>query len=110
MQTEHNPPPINKNIFNVGFVLLFFLVLVVSNPGKAEFNSYLKSSILKVKSHEGAPSGITMKLVAGPTAWDVGVTTGRDDYYVFSIYEIGVFDDKQKFIGVFGHFIPIGNS
>lgn len=87
--------PINKNIFNVGFVLLFFLVLVVSNPDKAEFNRYLKSNIQKAK------------LVAGPTKWDVGLTTERDNYFFLSIYKIGVFDNKQTFVGVLGHFIPV---
>ena len=44
------------------------------------------------------------EIVSGTSARIVGLTTNREDYYLFSTYEIGLVGNRKLYMGFLNHF------
>jgi len=77
------------------------LILFSTNPSEARFKEYLKEDFKKQARAEG------IGILGGPIASLAGLTTIRNDYYLFSTYEISVLGDKYQYLGIFNKFTAI---
>lgn len=88
------------------FLALIIIVLVLTNPAKDEYNSWLYEEIMSNSSNmieKGINSLIFNEKV-------INSVTTSDDYIIFSIYRTEFNNDYIKFIGIFNNFIPISTN
>lgn len=96
-------------------LIIISITLYATNPSKYEFKEYAEEYV----KNEVRSSGITsnsfidnlIALVSGKaSSLAVDYLVERDDYYLFSVYQIKGIDIDYSFIGIFKKFIAIKNS
>ncbi|MCT4581037.1 MAG: DUF4359 domain-containing protein [Flavobacteriales bacterium] len=94
------------------FIIVVAVALFFTNPTEEEFKVYSEEYIAtRVKGGKNESSKI--KNILGDLAAEVGgkltkELTSKEDYYLFSIYEVKL--DKQepyKFLGIGKNFLPL---
>jgi len=95
-----------KVILVLILLILFIFVLVLTNPTQEDYNSWVNEKVtqeLKVESN-GMVGKVTSKL----TDLIVNSVSERHNYYIFSIYETNIADQKlSKTLGILKTFIKL---
>ena len=101
----------NKRNSHISYGWILFVVLLIvlysTNPSESKFTEYLKTEIIKEAHPQDEFERALFKIFAGPTAYLTGLTTTRTNYYLFSTYEISIFGEKRKYVGIFNHYYEI---
>ena len=108
----YNAAKIIGAIINV-IIFIGIIVLVTTNPTKADFQNYVSNRMQKNSANTEDPAN---KFFSALASLAMNQITERDNYFVCSIYTVNttffkVFSDKvpnnPKFLGIFGQFIPL---
>lgn len=102
METQSTEPKKKKGN-NLWWIILPGIVLVLfsTNPSETNFKAFIKENFKKQARMEG------IGILGGPVASLAGLTTIRNDYLLFSTYEISILGDKYYYLGILNHFTEI---
>jgi hypothetical protein len=102
METQSTEPKKKKGN-NLWWIILLGIVLILfsTNPSETRFKEFLKEDFKKQARTEG------VGILGGPIASLAGLTTIRNDYLIFSTFEISVLGDKYQYLGILNHFTEI---
>lgn len=95
------------------FIVFIMLIgLFIANPTKEDFNDFASSFIQEEVKNANITSsklidgllGILSGKIAGATVDKAFI---RKNYYLFSIYELELFEINYRFVGILNSFIPL---
>lgn len=99
-----------KIIVSILLIVSICLGLYITNPTRDEFQVFVEENI-RSEFNKDSNSNTLTTLVSNFSASLAGKTASYmadiDDYYLFSIYSVRIFDEDFKFIGIFNKFIPL---
>ena len=120
-----NEPSFWTQLAVYGVIFVIGVGLLATNPSRDEFKSFLNQKIeggiekvLFKASSDKDTQGILGSIVKGIASAAMSKILHRQNYYVFSIFEldtsliraIGVDVPQVKFLGIAGNFIPLNQS
>lgn len=102
---------------NKYMILLIIIVLcfglILTNPTKEDFKFYTEdivADMVRVEL-EGSGIGILEELLAGAaaslTSNSASMIVDRNNYHLFSIYNLNVLGEEYKYLGILKTFIPM---
>jgi hypothetical protein len=92
---------------SLSVVLLLFIIMFATNPTQSQYEDWIETSIDKQADKQGFLIGGLMKLMSKPTSWLASVTTHREDYILFSVYQTSTPSETIVCIGAFNNFMRI---
>jgi hypothetical protein len=105
--SSHNVP-IEKKKSNIFIILLFILtVLYITNPAMTDYKEWFQEKV----NYTTKDDGFLISLFSDMAASKVDMVTVRNNYYIFSIFNTNIMENKVTVLGVLKFFIPIeGNN
>ena len=99
-------------------VIVIGMFLYVTNPSKSDFSDYIEDEMEEVlKDNINTSSDYLDELLlsvgsffAGGTAEIAEKLYERDDYLIFSVYTMTIFDEEYRYVGILGQFLNLNNS
>lgn len=101
----------NYMILLIIIVLCFGLIL--TNPTREDFKFYMEDTVSDMvrAELEGSGIGILEELLAGAaaslTSNSASIIVDRDNYHLFSIYNLNILEEEYKYLGILKTFIPL---
>lgn len=105
-----------KKIYIFIFILfVIFISLYATNPTKSEFKEYAQEYVEESVMESGVTSNSfldnVLALFSGKAASAIAdIAYTRNNYHIFSTYEIKGIDIEYRFLGIFRQFIPLKNN
>lgn len=92
-----------KAVSNIWWIIILGIVLLLfsTNPSESQFKEFLKEDFKKQAKEAG------LGIFGGPLAGLAGLTSSRNDYLLFSTFEISILGDKYEYLGILNHFSQI---
>jgi hypothetical protein len=86
-------------------LLLLAAVLFATNPGEQQFKEFVKLELRDKVHPEGEVAEAVVQLLSGATSWIAGLATERQNFYLFSFYQVKASENYQvRYIGILNHF------
>jgi hypothetical protein len=80
-------------------LIVIMVFLFATNPSEPQFKEFLKQDYKEKARSEG------VGIIGAPIGSLVGLTTTRNDYLFFSLYQTSVLGEKQHYLGIVNHFV-----
>ncbi len=104
--TAKRTPNRRRGVLTLVVTILVLALLYMTNPGEEQFKTWLKEHYKK-ETQKDREMGENKGILSGPAAWVVGLTTERQNYWLFSTYTVSVPGEEKTYMGVAGVFLKI---
>lgn len=92
---------------NIVILIGLLVILFATNPNEDKLKQFVKEDYKQAMSEGNNVSDAIKEIAASPAAWLSSLSNERNNYYIFSIYKITLFDGEHTYLGVVNHFIEI---
>jgi hypothetical protein len=104
----------NKKVIIPIVILLIVLTLYATNPTKEDFKDYANNTIASEIQNAGVTANTfidsLISIISGNIAEKAAdIMYSRNNYYLFSIYQVQGIDFDYKYLGIFRLFMPIND-
>ena len=99
-----------KRIIYLAVTVIVLVILYATNPKEYQFKEYIKEDLKSEAVEEGGVSGAIKEIVSVPESWFMGLTVDRNNFYLFSVYEVDRGNMKYRYIGVFNTFFRFSSK
>ena len=96
----------------ISFILLIIVIVVLAmtNPVTDDFKEYIEDRIESQNNSGSGIEGVLRDIFAGPLSDLVAQNTTRENYFIFSVYNIPINEKDNSFLGIAGHFFPLDET
>ena len=88
-------------------MILLFLTLVITNPGKTRFGEYIQHKMSDDADDKSKVAESVTKIIDKPAALLMKLNASRTNNVLFSVYKVELFNHDRIYVGVLYTFVRI---
>jgi hypothetical protein len=94
----------------VALAIVFVAALALTNPDEADFYHWYEARLAETSAGTRGLTGIVARAKETALSVSARATLERKSYVFFTVYRIRALDKRESYLGLLGHFIPLGSG